>query len=1519
MSTVEGRTVTLNFDNGNFERKVASTIQTLDNLNKGLELQRGSEGLSRVAEAANRLTLEPIVNAVSGVSGKFVAMASVAVTAISNIVNRAVDAGISITKAFTIDPIKDGLQEYELNMGSIQTILSNTKSKGSTLDDVNKSLSELNEYSDKTIYNFGQMARNIGTFTAAGVGLDTSTKAIKGISNLAAISGSSAEQASSAMYQLSQALSSGKVQLIDWVSVVNSGMGGEVFQKALFETGKAMHTIEGVTMDTTFEEWTKSAGAFRDTLKDDWLTADVLTNTLAGFTGDLDEAQILAMGYTKEQAKAIMEMGVLGNESATKIKTISQLMSTLKESAGSGWSESFKIIIGDFEQARTVLTTVGGFLGGIIGRSADARNSILKDWAALGGRDKMLEGIYHVFALIGSIITPIKDAFHDIFPKTTGQTLMNITTSAVEFLAAIRPVSDVTARMRDIFAGMFGIMNAGITVIKEIALTLWSAAQNFIPLADRMLSFFGAIGTAVKTVVSRGTGGGISAWFENLRVSIDKFIDSKLGSYLAKAVKWFEDATAAIQKWTAEGASLDKVSKVFNKFGSMFDGFASAPDSAGEALERFKNKVGQISDKIKEFGNTIGEHIGNLWSRIGEVFDGNVDVSKVFDGLNVGLFAALTLLFRKFVNEGISLDFAGGFLDNVKSALEGLTDTMGAMQAKLKSEALLSIAKAIAVLTVSVVILSLIDARALTRALSAMAVGFGEMATTLKTLTMISSTGKLPVLVGSMIALAAAMAILAIAVKMIAKLEWSELGRGLAGIAALLTMVTIAVKGLSTMSGSLSRSGVALIGLSVSMLIMTEAVKHMSELNWTELSKGLLGTSIALAGVTIAVRAMPKDMMDKGLGMIAISGALYILGSAISTMGATDSGEMVQGLTGLGLALGGITLAVKVLAKSNNLLSVGASLVLVAAGVQIMALAIGFLGNMDAGSLERGLLSLAAGMVILAAASKAMTNALPGAAAILVMSAALFVLADVMNELGKMSLSEVGIALLAIAGVLLIFGVAASVLSTTAPALYALAGGLLALGATFTLFGVGAYLIAESLRTLGELGTNALNVLGGAIDVIVSKIPAFVSAVVSSLIGGIVQLGEHSEELITAVVSLLGTIIDGLIVLVPKVGELIVALIDAILPVITDKVPDLIAAGWKILTELLNGIENNIGDIVESVSNIIIKFTTGLSEKAEDLITAGSKLLTAILDGIEANISDVTTSAANVVIAFLQSIAAQIPGVITAGVDIIVAILNGIANNMGRIVTAGANIIIEFLKGIGRESQRVIQAGWDLIIGFINGLADSVEKNMPELRKAAVRLAGAVVDGFTGGLADKARDLVSRTIAPFRDAVNGIKNFLGIHSPSKVAAEIGGFFGQGFILGIDGETSKVVKSATRMGRDGVSALNNTLNAIGSSFSTDLNLTPTIAPVLDLTGVRKSAQGIDNMLSSSMGTASAVYAATIYDSTERPVTQEPTKADVNTTTEVTFIQNNYSPEALSAADIHTATRSQLALARERLGI
>ena len=368
-NTVDSRVLEMRFNNKQFEAGIATSMSTLEKLKSKLNLAASSKSLQGLGDAAKKVDMSGLGQGVDSLHDKFSALQVVGVTALANITNSAVNAGKRIVKALTIEPITTGLQEYETQINAVQTILANTQKEHTTVKQVNEALDELNLYADKTIYNFTEMTRNIGTFTAAGVDLKTSVGAIQGIANLAAVSGSTSQQASVAMYQLSQALAAGTIKLMDWNSVVNAGMGGQVFQDALKETSKELNTGAEAAI--------KAKGSFRESLQTGWLTSEVLTETLKKFTtsganeyvakytglskeavaaaleeaearyGEADaidkasEALAKKSGKNKDEIKEALQFAKTAEDAATKVKTLTQLWDVLKEAAQSGWAQTY--------------------------------------------------------------------------------------------------------------------------------------------------------------------------------------------------------------------------------------------------------------------------------------------------------------------------------------------------------------------------------------------------------------------------------------------------------------------------------------------------------------------------------------------------------------------------------------------------------------------------------------------------------------------------------------------------------------------------------------------------------------------------------------------------------------------------------------------------------------------------------------------------------------------------------------------------------------------------------------------------------------------------------------------------------------------------------------------------------------------------------------------------------------------------------------------------------------------------
>lgn len=619
-TTIDQRVVEMRFDNKHFEQNVSTTMSTLDKLKQKLHLDGASKGLENINAAAKKVDITPLGTSVETVGAKFSAMQVVAVTALANITNSAVNAGKNIVSALTIDPVKTGLSEYETKMGSIQTILANTEHQGTTLDDVTAALEKLNLYADKTIYNFQEMTRNIGTFTAAGVDLDTSVQSIQGIANVAAISGSTSQQASTAMYQLSQAISTGTVRLMDWNSVVNAGMGGKVFQNALIRTA-AM--LDGAADDVNAwqAENIDAFGSFRDSLTQGaWLTSEVLTETLKQFTMAAEEGteeweaykkSLMEKGYGEEQAEEILKMANTATDAATKVKTFTQLFDTLKESAQSGWAQTWELLFGDFEEAKEFFSGLSETIGGLINTMSDYRNSLLgsvfdSNW------DKLVVKINEAGIKTVDFEEAIREVYND--DEKLDGLIEKFGSLEKAIKAGEIPANILKEALAKLGIGGFKAGNkiAGfVEGLKEI---------------KRMLGF-GAVGDDVKKLQTA---------LEELGHSVGIHgIDGIIGPDTQKAIMEFQKAAGIAVDGVAGPETLAALEKAGSKINDIAENTTEASLEYDELIDSITEKGGRELF-LEGFSNVIKSLIG-VFKAFGAAW------SEIFpaSGIQSGLFKAI--------------------------------------------------------------------------------------------------------------------------------------------------------------------------------------------------------------------------------------------------------------------------------------------------------------------------------------------------------------------------------------------------------------------------------------------------------------------------------------------------------------------------------------------------------------------------------------------------------------------------------------------------------------------------------------------------------------------------------------------------------------------------------------------------------------------------------------------------------------------------------------------------------------
>lgn len=1016
--TVDERVVEMRFDNKQFESNVQTSLSTIGKLKQSLDLRGASKGLENVSAAAKTCNLSGLTGAVETVQAKFSALEVMAVTALANITNSAVNAGKRIISALTIEPVRSGFEEYETQINAIQTILANTESKGSTLQDVNQALDELNHYADLTIYNFTEMTRNIGTFTAAGVDLETSVSAIKGIANLAAVSGSTSQQASTAMYQLSQALAAGTVKLQDWNSVVNAGMGGQVFQDALKETAR----VHGIAIDQMITD----EGSFRETLSKGWLTAEVLTETLSKFTGDLTESQLKQMGYTDEQITSIIKMGQTANDAATKVKTLSQLFDTLKEAAQSGWTQTWELIIGDFDQSKELFTGISDSVSNMLNASADRRNNLLE--GALSNNWEKL-------------ISKINEA--GIETKTFEERLKETATShgldveaLIEQYGSLEKVFRSGAASTDILKEAVNSLRSGMVDLSSVSreLDMWSTGDDVKKVQEALQKQGLDIGqTGVDGILGPATQSAIKAFQElkdieptgvvdestlnalkeatsetkNLTGNIDKLIDGidKLGGRekLIESFKNIFKTLGDVVKPVKEAfnevfppTTSKQLSKLIDKFKSFTDGLKISDETSDKLKRTFKGVFSAVDLLKKGFSSIIspiGKFLGsgglngiidgllNITASVGDFLtslneSGNVSefLSKLSDGIFDtfrGIAGVIDPALEKVESLGdvfsvvktTICNAATNIFDAVKNVFSWIKEnvSVGDLFAGLASGGIFAVAKKLSgvLSTIKEGIEGLFEKKT-----SKIAEQFSDLLNGVKDAISSFTTG---IKVASLIGIAAAIAILSVALNSIAKIDPDKVVTSLSAIGVMLgelsgTLFVITKVLSKNGSKGLIKAGASMVLIAAAVKVLADAMVKMADLSWEKIGKGLTAMGGGLLELSAAMKIIngAKVSLSTSVAMLALAKSCRMLGDALAKFSVFSWDEIGRGLSAMGGALAEMTASLSVLSKAGGFgaLLGGTGMLIAVQSLDEISENLERLGNLSWEQIKRGLAAM---------------------------------------------------------------------------------------------------------------------------------------------------------------------------------------------------------------------------------------------------------------------------------------------------------------------------------------------------------------------------------------------------------------------------------------------------------------------------------------------------------------------------------------------------------------------------------
>jgi len=1322
---IEDKIVSLKMDITDLRSKVGETVKIFSTLNGALtstkEINtRGSiKNLTDLQIASEKVDFGALARNVDNISNKFSVMGIAGFNAINRIINSIFGLSAGFSNTFLTGPIKQGFDEYELKMGSIQTILANTSKHGTNLEQVNAALERLNEYADQTIYSFSDMTRSIGLFTNAGLGLDESTMMIKGFSNEAAASGVTSSAAAGAAYQLSQALSNGIIRAQDWNSLASAQMGNQNMKDGLVSIASAMGVLNEKSI--TAEEIQND---FKGSLERAWLTADVMSTYLQIMTGDMTDAELAAIGLDEATIEMFKKQAEMALEAATKVRTFTQLIGGIKEQLGSGWAQTWELIFGDFNVATELWTGISDVIGAFIIQTSNARNIAVKTFKDLGGLTAIVGALKNIFWGLVEAVRPVVDAFKEVFSSSVADDAAKLAISlervSVDINDMLRDIGTLVKSLSTLF---FSVLKVGIGIITGVAAVLvqmfprnliWAigeVARAFSAILTSAGKVFGAITNALGITDKLGAAGEkVFSWAHTIRKWLEIVIDA-IGQFAGSGIKWLEKMTPI---WE------DNVGKMVKSIMGFVDGIITAlqptmeviSDAFGKAKDALVEFFGATSDLFVAWWPLIVEALGIASKWFKQLYEDSKEYFTkagqiIVDWLQVPLEIIADLAtqaadaMKRFAERSsekmttlketvtTTTEVISGFFSVIgeKAAAAGnwLWDHFGAVWLLLK-EVVLTVWDIFKSLTFEDIfkggaiagfilfgkkIAAIFDA--IRDKILGVAKPGNEQTDALKSVAKSLKNFVESIKPASVLAIAASVAILVLSIKLLEGIDERDISKGLAAIITGMSGMFFLMKSLTALDFNLGDAitiGLTMAALAASTLILAGALKLMAGIDPKALmsaSAALVTVVLALVGAIIAISNYEIGIITSSGFILALALAVRIMAGALDDLAAIDPLKLLTAVSALGAIIFSIALFLQNTKDAALDMAMGAALLITAGAVMLIVRAIKSMEDIDPWNIFKGV--VAVGVLIAAFTGMAYfakgTDLLKTGVGIAAIALAVNLLVDPIKKLGKMDLKTLGIGMVAV-------GVAVAILAQAAW----MAGGMG--GAGILLTAIALNMLIAPIAILGSMDLLTLAIGIGAIAVALGVIALIAWGLTAATVS-VLAFG--------AGIALVGLGIG-------LVGAALLAF----------------ALGLSVLATVA----------VSSVAGILAVIGTFLYGLLQ-LVPLAMELVAAIFEALAAQFE-----------AFL-------PELIELGFKIVVAILTGIRNHIYEITELVIEILVQFALAFADNMDILVFAAAILMIQFIDTLANTIRTYGPVFGNAVMGLLESIIEIIVLALIDIVR------------------------------------------------------------------------------------------------------------------------------------------------------------------------------------
>lgn len=1448
---VDDRIVRFSVDDSSLVKKGPSIVDMLGKMKEALNFSHSAKGLQDIEKAAKKINWESMASGAEVFTNKISALSIMGITTIQRYTNQALNAVENFAKELTTRPIFTGFSEYEIKMDAIQTILTNTAKAGTTLDDVNRVLGDLNQYADLTIYNFAEMTRNIGTFTAAGIGLDDAAAAIKGLSNVAAASGVNSTKAANAMFQLSQGMAAGTIRLTDWMSLESANMNSQLFQEALIETAR-VH-------DISVDKMIRKNGSFRLSLQEGWLTADIMSETLQKFTGDLTDEQLRAMGYTEKQIASIQETAKRAVAAATEVKTVTQLIDTMKESVQSGWATSWEYIIGDKQQATETLTRIKDAFDAMIAPSTEARNNALKIWNELGGREAAIEGLVNVFSGIKSVIDSISSGIDYALPDLSGYDLINLSLGFQKLTEGFVLSDDASKDLRETVHGLITLLKLFAESVSGVTPHLRTLLNGAVEVTERFLDFTGSLGGWIINLYdSEDRIAYISDSIDALKTRFKDLIDTARslgGGPLFDRLNAFLNETKRVLSLTTTGldtvsTGLDESSDAVFSRGSetisrILLGVVSFVSNAVTVLQSILSVIGSAvayaADCLRSFFSAIGNVVATLAGTLAETWT----IDEVRDGFLVAAIGGFGLAiknalsitkgainpFGSIIRSVVSVfENLSDSSESIKNAFENIGDAFGSLKSAINARTVLTIAGAVAVLALSMRMLSDLNLDSIAVSFTAVSGLLVELVTVVKTMQKVdvSSIGAAS---ASMFILAASIAIMAAALNSVSQVEsGNDAIQSLAVLAGAIAVLIGSAKILSTYmkgSGRLILVSIGIMALSIAIRSLGKTVKVLGSIDNDTLERGLNSLGALLLELAVFTMLVKSSNLAKSSGaLLALSASLAIITASIVILGQLSADKAMIGVGSVAAVMIALSVSMALL-RNIKIGRVAIGLLALSTAITMLLIPIVALGTMDSDKVVRGLSSLgviAAGLVVVVAALSVLNKYVGGftgiAVSITIMAIALNMLVPPIVILGSLPFGVVTNGLLIIAGAIGMLGISAVILSPLSGTLLIVAASLAVFSLSILSAGVGIFALSAAFTALAGITTVGATAVVGALTTIIAGLALLIPQILA-------KLGEGIVSMITAIAI---SIVDNAGILLDKLG------------VFLDKV----------LTWLVQHAPAVFNTVVVLVLQLLLTIILALDKYAPLLVDAFVSMVINVIDSMANTIRENSQK----IIAAIRNLMSAIIEFVLVVIAELLRLIPGAGEELSDTVLGWKDKVQEYLapesmEEIAGDAVGGLEKGFKDGANDIGDAADTIAKEiedalsgLPDSLKSTGENAG---EGLAKGLLGKKGSIKAAAIDVAGTVESSANERLQVRSPARTMIRTGKFAGEGLAIGLLSFVGKVSDAGHKVGDATIKAVEDSIKTVWDILNGDLDLSPRIVPVVDMSNVRNSAAYINRAL------------------------------------------------------------------------